>query len=251
MNRAQMRDWLRRNLGIQPPIDTQLEGAKAGDAPSWQPDPSNASLDQAIRDACAFVNRELRLTDAGSVTSISVTAQTADGPYWLEMNHQITGLRPGSVVGVKAAWWNNGTDRRQLTPITLEELERDGVRYLDEPVGDPRWYVVSGYRLGVYPAPSAAGTLEGRFTTGLLAPESDAQSFQQIPEEYEQCPLYLALVLIAKVVPDDMEMLTRAKAFEPEASQGLLQLGRWYNSQVSPQRQPSLAAVTYKLTRRR
>lgn len=253
MNRAEMRDWLRRMLGIQPPSDTTLEDAKPGDAPSWQPEPSNARLNQAIADACATINRRLRLTDQQDPISVTVSAQTDNGPYWVSLETSLDTLPARSITSITGALWNDGSTRTTLTASSLEELRRIFGTIEDTEPSTPTHYIVEHYRAGLWPAPDTAGTLELRVTTGLLAPQSDTEGFRQLPAEYDQCVLYTALVDVAKGALEDSAMAQIAKSYQNEAIRGEDELARWLASVSGSEFQSSFSAigfVTYSYGRR-
>lgn len=247
MNRAQGRDWVRRTLGIIPPVDAQVPGAKPGDAPPWQPDPSNPLINQAFDNAASYIAGELGVVDAGDAVSVSVAAQTDAGPYWQDLR-ELEGVRSGSVIGVRRAWWNDGSQRTLLTPIGFDELDRDGRNWRDEDPGTPLYRDVQNYRLAVFPAPASAGTLEVEVTSSLMAPLHDGEGFEQLPLAFETDMLYCVAFEVAMVLPDDTEMASRAKMLEGARQNAVARITRWMRSQANEGHQPSIIPA---VTRRR
>lgn len=251
MNRAQMRDWLRRMLGIQPPVDTTLPNVKAGDAPSWQPDPSNARLNQAIADACAALNRRLRLTDKQEPVAIPVAGQTDKGPLWVPLGNPYDALPAGAITSVAGAVWHAGGARQTLRAASLETLRAEYGTVEDTAPGTPTHYAVERYRVCLWPAPASAGTLELRVTTGLLAPQTDNEGFAQLPAEYDQCILYTALVDVAKGMAEDAAMAAIAENYKMEAARGEDELARWLAASAGSEFQSGFSPMPTVRTYRR
>lgn len=232
MRLAEARDNIRRRLGIVVPIDTTLTNAQAGDAPSWDPHPSNALLDQIIREACSYITTECGITDTGNVISVSVAAQTASVPYLVELSN-LPGVPSNQVVTVKAAWWadSTGSGDRPLYPQSFAARERVSWRDWSRAVGLPAWYAVDSYRVYIMPGPEAAGTLKLRVGLGLLAPDDDISHFHGIPEDLVPRVLDVADFLLASVTPADVDMAARLPAFKLRCDDAVDALKRWWNGQ--------------------
>jgi len=247
MTRAEMRDWIRRMLGIIPPVDTSDTSALPGQEPTQQPYPTNALIDQAIENAARHVNLSLGIIVDTTVRQISVAAQTADGPYRIGLDSLQTGS--GSVWGVREAFWNNGSSDSPLTPASFRDLNRDGEAWTDTEAGTPTRFIVEGLSLYLYPAPSAAGTLKLRCSTGLMGPRLDSEGFVGLPDELHTELLYIALVELAVTLAGDVEMAQRARGFSDRAASGIDLIARTLNS-ANDRYQPGITTITYRHRRR-
>lgn len=234
MNRAEMRDHVRRLLGIRPPIDTSDPDAKPGDEPLQQPYPHNALINQVIRSTAALLNATLGIVIDGTVREEHIPAQTANGPY----QHRV-GFEDD--YGVLEAWWNDAL----LTPITFVDLDRQGVVWPAEPPSTPRYVIVEGMSLYLFPAPNAAGTLKLRCQRGMSGPISDTDTFHHLPQEFHELIMYLVVVELADSLADDIEMATRARAFTEKARVAVDAIARWVNTQ-NMRYQQSMTALPYR-----
>lgn len=238
MNRAEMRDRVRRLLGIKPPIDTSDPDAKAGDEPIQQPYPHNALINQVIDSTAALVNAQLGIAIDSIIRSVTVSAQTADGPYRLDL-----GLVDD--YAVMDAWWNNGSNDAILRPTSFTDLNRDGIVWSDEAPSTPDHIIVEGMSLYLYPAPASAGTLKLRCKLGISGPTSDADTFHQLPRELVDLMVYPVVIELADSLPDDVEMASRARAFGNKAAVAVDAIARWVNT-TNMRYQPSISALPYR-----
>jgi hypothetical protein len=251
-----MREWLRVRLGVRtpleqwntlygqvdplaiPPVDVPVPPSP-GEQPTNQPDPSNYKLNNAITNAALTVNRELNLTDAGTFRSLAVDAQTADGPLAIDLS-SVPGINERALISIRRAWWDDGSAVNRLSPVILGSLDRNSVPYLENAVGTPFQFAIEGYTLYLLPSPSAAGTLKYMAGASVLAPTDDDDQFDQIPAAYDPSVLYLALVELAKMMPNDVEMRSRAEGFTPDAQEGLRTLSAWFNGGSNEEVEPTL-----------
>lgn len=235
-----MRDWVRRMLGIVPPIDTSDPDAQVGDTPIQQPYPSNSLINQVIGSTADWVNTEVGLVTDSAIRSISVSAQTADGPYRVDL-----GTLADDPYGVREAWWNNGTNDLHLTPTSFAELDRRGFIWPDEGVSTPQYLVVEPGSIFIHPAPSAAGTLKLRCANGICGPVSDSDGFKNLPHALVTHMLYNVIVELAATLADDAGMAARAQAFAGRAQVGLSAIGR-HIAGFNEQHQPGIVPEPYR-----
>jgi len=212
----------------------------AGMQPTWQPDPSNYKIKSAIRNACSTVNRQINLTDAGSIRQVPIAGQTATGPYILDLA-AVPGFTDRSINSIRRAWWFDGTETHQrLIPTILSSLDRIESQYIGEAASSARRFAIEGYKLYILPAPSSDGYLEFMAGCGILAPDDDTDGFDQIPTDYDPSVLYIALIELAKMLPNDVEMRSRAEAFAPDATAALERLAAWFNGGSNDEVAPDL-----------
>lgn len=232
MNLAQSRDVVRRRLGQVPPIDTTLAGAKPGDAPSWDPSPSNAAINQCISEACSMITTECGVVDNANVIEVPIDAQTDNGPYLVPLN-TLTGQPTDQVVTVKNAWWadtSEGGDR-PLVPQSFEGRERVNWRDWSREPGLPAWYAVDNYRVYLMPAPANGGTLKLRVGLGLIAPMDDISEFHGVPADYVPRIIDVAVFLLASINPADTDMGARLPAMKLKRDEAIYSIRQWYNTQ--------------------
>lgn len=247
MTLAEVRDRVRRLLGVVPAVDTLMAGAAAGDNVSWQPHPSNALLNQCIEKACACVSVEAKVTDDGAPLLVDVDAQTEDGPYEVKLG-ELEGYRAGALNTVKSCWWHT-TDGGDyfLTPTTFYSRERSVLRDWARPPGMPYWYAVEDYRLWLIPAPDTAGQVRIRAGFGMIAPTQDAQDFRGLPNDYMQYLIDIAALEVAMAMPGDTEMQQRIQILSAKRQLAIEMIARWYGSD---KQEAAQAQITARTTRR-
>lgn len=256
MNRAEHRDWIRQNLGIVTPIQrweelqnvsglsqqeaTDLMGGVPvpGQQPTWSPWPNNDQINRSITNACRTVNRQVNLSGT-TERNISIEAQTADGPLEINLG-TLGGYDERSILDVRRIWWFDGSTHYYLKQREVGDMDRRGGTYLDDAPGYPIQCWVDGYVLSIDPAPSSAGTITLVVGDGLLAPKTDVEQFDPIPDSYDPCILWQAVLELAATLPNDAEMRERAKMYAPVAAQGILDLQTWFNCRNLEEMNPTL-----------
>lgn len=193
-------EWLRLRLGIQTPVEAGLDGARVGDAPPWSPDPSNYKLFSAIRNATQIVNQHVGLAGNATPRDIPTTIATTNGPQQIDLA-SVPGFRDRSVISVRRAWWWDGTNATRLDPVILSSLDSRTDPYLNDAPGTPRRFAVEGYTVYLDPPPSSTGWFRLMATAGVLCPQDETEGFEGIPEAYDPCVLYIALVELGKMTP--------------------------------------------------
>lgn len=221
-------EFIRLRLGIPTPLDQGVDGARAGDEPAWYREPSNLKIRSAVTSACQLVNRHVHLADAGSIRSLPIAAQTASGPCQVDLS-SVPGLADRSLNSIRRTWWNDGSTSVRLDPVNLDALDftESGV-WLNDAPGTPRRFAIEGYTLYLDPSPASAGTFQFMGGCGVLPPADENDGYDQIPTDYDPCINFIALVELAKMYPNDKEMLSRAQMFAPDAAAGLERLAAWF-----------------------
>lgn len=227
-------------MAVTTPLQRGMPDARPGDAPTWQPTPTNAAINVGILDAVAKANQYIGVNDSINIRSHDIEAQTDNGPYIIDLA-AMPGFPERAINSIRRAWWDDGSgDPQRLTPVILSSLDRVSDNYLSYSAGTPYRFAIEGYRLYLMPGPSAAGTLKFMAGAGIGGPVDDLDSFDQIPADYDICLLYMALVEICKMYPNDAEMSRRAEMFQPDAAAGLERLSAWFNGGNSDEASPSL-----------
>lgn len=248
-NRADYRDWLRGALGVLRATDLRDPSAKRGDPAPSMPHPSNSLLNQAIYNAGAAVNSECGI-ELGTTDPyrLSVAAYTADGPARLELTP--AGLTPHTAPGSleqcrRVVWEDSAGTFSRVWSVTLEELNTQDRLYENEPPSTPRQYAIEGTTLWLLPAPVAAGTLQFEGGFGMLAPVGDLEGYEGIPLNYIPDVLWIALVELGDLAPNDVEMQARADRARPRADKAIIKISEWYSTRLADH-QPSLTFESHR-----
>jgi len=238
-NLRDYREYVRQRLFIQSPLARGIPGAIAGECPTWQPSPSNFTIDMAIRAECSKFNQFIGLTDSMGVRSQEIEGQSTDGPFVIDLA-TIPGFPERAVNSIRRAWWDDGSGPVRLYPVILGSLDRVSDTYLAYQPGTPYRFAIESYKFYLMPAPASIGTLKFQAGAGIGGPVDDDDAFDQIPSDYDICILDNAAVWIAKNSPNDVEMTVRARDLAPDAASGLERLSAWFNANVSEEVSPSL-----------
>lgn len=230
---------MRYRIGLRTPLEAGIPGAQSGDCPDWDPEPSNMKLDSFIDSACDIINQQVGVSGDSQIRSLAISAQTADGPYCVDLG-SLSGYPDRSVMGVRRAWWDDGGGPSPLQARFLADLTRENDQWANDEASTPTMFAVEGYTLYLMASPSAAGTLKFMCSTGLVAPQSDNDTFQGIPETFDSALLYIAIVQYGKAEAGDAEMAARAKAFTSDAAAGMSKLEAWFNGDNQPQAESSI-----------
>jgi len=234
-----MREWVRTHSAVTTPLQRGIPGAKAGDAPTWQPQPTNAAINTGILDAVSKANQYIGLSGTPTIRELPIDAQTNDGPFIIDLS-AIKGFPERALNSIRRAWWNDGTTSTRLYPVILSSLDRVSDPYLSYAAGVPYRFAIEGYSLYLMPSPSTSGTLQFMAGASISGPIDDNDSFDQIPSDYDICLLCMALVEVCKMYPNDVEMSRRAEMYAPDATAGLERLSAWFNGGSNEEVSPSL-----------
>jgi hypothetical protein len=233
LNRAQARDFIRREIGITPPIDTGT--GNAGDAPANRPDPTNAILNQCIWTSIEQVNRRIGFAETTSI-QYPVAAQTTLGPTSIPLQN-ILSASSNLINDVRRAAWNGGVgDVQVLEAWTSDDMDKSGYQYDNMGPAVPQRFWVRAYTLFLSPAPASAGTLNLYAGMGVLPPISDSDYIQQLPESYQDIVWRGAAVKWLETCTQDSEAQARLQAIAPLFyQQGLDELMTWKMGVNKPQ----------------
>lgn len=230
-------------LGQPTPLKLGLPDAVEGeDAPNVGL-PDKTTKNTVIDLACKVINQQIGLADDGILRGIPVPPQTTNGPFMSYLG-VVPGLRDRSLVGVRRAWWNDGSTNNYLYRVDLGDLDRRQDTYINSPPAVPYRFAVEGYNLYLDPPPALTGTFQYMASCGVLSPTDDSQGFDCIPEDYDPCVLFIALVNICKVFPADAEMTMRAQSFSSDAAAGLERLSAWFRGLNNEENQAQLIPDT-------
>lgn len=250
--RADYREWLRLRLGVKTPLEAWTQAVdldwdhtplppQAGAQPDNQIEPSNYKLNSAIVSAANRVTRECRFSDALNFTDINVPSQTAVGPYTLRLD-TLPGFPENGVVRVRRSYWYTGTvadgNPTPVYPALLGQLDAQIDNYLTNGPATPYQIAIEGMLLYLLPGPESAGILRLTVGSGALAPLTDSEGYDGIPEAYTDCVNYIALLELASIMPNDTEMTRRAKDFQDDAAQSMLSLMAWTDNEALDEFQP-------------
>lgn len=234
LTRANMRERIRRDrLGIITPLQMSLASAAAGDVPTYQPDPSNESINAAIEEALAELNSDIFFATGSSLIPISVAAQTANGPYRINLQTAISSYTAlGQINTTRHVHWTPTSGPViNLTPRTFLELNRDYQDIYNTPVGMPNFYSIEGYQILLFPAPSVVGTLYLEAGLSMLSPTSDTDTVGQLPADFMPVIMDMATVQLIPTLIGDVEMQARAQMLVPRAANGKLRVAKWFSDQ--------------------
>lgn len=231
---------LQQVSGLSADEATALMGGlpSPGQQPTWSPWPSNDQINRSIANACRTVNRQVGVSGEQE-RSIAVDAQTSNGPLTINLG-SLPGYDERSVLGAKRLWWFDGNSHYYLKQREVGDMDRRGGTYLDDAPGYPIQCWVNGNFLNIDPAPSSAGNLVVVLSDGLLAPKTDDEQFDPIPDSFDPCVLWQAVLEIAATLPNDAEMRERVKMYAPVAAQGIVDLQTWFNCRNLSEMNPSL-----------
>ncbi len=228
--RRDYREWI-RVIGLNitnTPKALGLPGGIAGQEALNQAEPSNYQIDMAIASACRVVCQQVNLADSGPPRTVPVPVQTTNGPMPISLGY-VPGLKDRSLISIRRFWWYDGTTSNLLQPFILSDADNRNNPYLNDAPAVPMRYAIEGYNLYLDPAPGTAGYIQFMAGCGVLNPQSDDESYDQIPETYDQNVNLIALQFLAKTDATDVTMKTRAELFAPDAAAGLERLKAWFN----------------------
>lgn len=250
LNRAQMRDAIRRKLQITPPNDlppTDPNYGPVGAEPAYSPDPSNIALNMFIDEA---VDELVAFTGFHTTQNLQVatTATSNNGPQAINLAtiQDSTLNYVGAINEIRRIYFDDGVSAQyRLTATAWEDLDRFRRQWQSVQPAYPRQYWIDGYQLWLLPACQQAGTLHIIAGTGLTAYRTDQDTIEQLPGTYQVTIQYCAIRLYAMSKPQDAEAQATLATFGPLAEKWLMKTAAWYGDQT-PQHQPSLHVSTYR-----
>lgn len=235
LNRAQLRERIRRDrLGIVTPIEMNLSTAAEGDAPTYQPDPSNNVINAAIEEALSEINGDIFFSGSSGMIPIVVAAQTTGPYYQIDLQTAITSYTGTAQINnvSHAQWTPDDGNATRLIAKSFRELDRDRGDWMNAPVGVPQNYIIDSYNLYIYPAPSSAGTLNLMTGLSMLSPVDDTDTIGQLPADYHPTIMDMAAVRCIRTMIGNIEMQARLPILVPQIIEGKRLIRRWYISQM-------------------
>lgn len=250
LNRAQLRDAIRRKLNITPPID--LAQGNIGDQPANRGNPSNFQMNDAIQEAVYDLNRRCNFHVNNNINiSVPAISPSVLGPY--EINLNVAAVQSNPVLGIasindvrRAEFIQSGGAYYRLEPTDYREVDLARTDYKTTPPGTPRQYWIEGYKLYVYPSQAVSGVINLICGTGLLAYQTDEDVLSQIPLDYQDVIQYLAIQILMSGQTMDKEAKERMAVFAQLAEQGVMDVNRWKNGN-NGEYQPSMKVATYRV----
>ena len=226
LNLAQGRDFIRRSIGITPPVDTGT--GLSGAAPANRPDPTNAVLNQCVWTSAEQINRLIGFSETTCI-QYPVAAQKSYGPLAIPLSGV---LSPSSnmINDIRRCAWNDGTGAniQVLEPITSDDMDKTGYQYDNYQPATPQRYWVRAYTLFISPAPASAGTVNMYAGMGVLPPISDSDYIQQLPESYQDILWRGAAVMWLETRTQDSQSAALLAVMGPKFYQiGIQELMTW------------------------
>ncbi len=225
---AQIRDAVRRHLQIIPPIDSGT--GNVGDQPPGQPDPNNATVNQAINRAIGAVNRVVRVGKISTLPGLSVAAAPVYqmGPYYVDFSSLVAD--PLDTAEVADVTWYDGANYYRLEPYIYYADARRFMQFQQyKPAAHPIQYFMMGNQLGLLPAPLAGGTLYITQMEGLTQLVNDTDTISFLPVAYHDVVEYLSVAILSARAAQDVEANERFQKFWMLAVCGLQQIYDWKN----------------------
>lgn len=250
--RAYYREFIRLRCLIKTPREAWMEAVAMGwehedecppygAQPSWQVVPSNYLLNSVIDSACQTVLRKCRVMNALRFTDLTIPATTNLGPQIFRLDG-IPG-NDGGVIRIRRAYWNDGADANStwnpLLPVYLAQQDVQLGNYMNDGPGTPYQIAIEGELVYLIPGTGNGGTLRLTIGNGVLAPETDEEGYDGIPEAYDDAINYVALSELAAVLAGDAEMQKRLAVFAPFAADGLREIDAWFDNAALDTLQPS------------
>lgn len=229
---AQLRDAVRRQVRVRPPIDF-IPGALAGAVPPTQPNPSNPLLNQLIDKVVSKVNRKTRGGQTTTPINIAVAAQTANGPLTIPLASGWTGAASFQINKIKHVWYveAGATSSQALTWQSANFEDSFNTYWQDMAPGLPTTAWVQGYQLNIWPAPDTAGTLYATAEMGVNNPLNDADTLGQLPADMYPVIIDNVVLELCAIQPDDAVYAAQAQLIGPASMDGLQDLIGWINTQ--------------------
>lgn len=253
VTRGELRDSMRRQLGVSPPTDT-IPTALAGEEPRGQPNPTNVQCNQAIYDAISYLNleAEFRSTEIDRAVPAGVSAGNGGVPgstgpaiVYLTQNNQLPLI--GTITEVRRAAWFDGVNITVLQWTSRQVLDRDDYNYSMVGTGTPRYCWIEGDSLFLSPAPTTAGTLQLFCGTSLYQFLSDTDTIDQLPADLNGAIIDTACWKVC-LTNRDPKLRELAPGFQTLVTWWIPKLKAWANSRVGAD-QPYLAFQGYQTHR--
>jgi hypothetical protein len=219
LNRAQMRDAIRRMIEVVPLYDQTGSTGDEGQPTPGQPEPNNNTMNDAIAQSIDYLNRNARI-ELLSIPSGGVAVSSAptwlQGPYPVDVSAALSDtLQP---VEISEVTWDNGQANTTGQYIRLQPVDYyaeikpfDQFKtYPQQPT--PQQYFVIGNQVFLVPAPNTAGTLWFYYTIGIPQLTADTGTGSEIavlPVCFQDVILYASVTLLSARQGEDTEAQSR------------------------------------------
>ena len=231
MTRPELRDTMILRLG-------RARGASVG-LPIGTPHPSDPwpTIDDYnlfINEAVMEINRRCITDSNGVPQSLTVAAQTQNGPLAIDISGGMGTFAAGEIEDVYEAWWDSGTASPNwpMEHVSADSIRRDWSQWFGEAPSQPTYFWIDGNNLMVFPSPSTGGTLWMIFTYCIPRLFSDAASVRELPVKLHPVVAVIAARIAAQTRPRDVELQAVAAGLETEGEKGVLDIMRWHSARV-------------------
>jgi hypothetical protein len=177
-------------------------------------------MQQKIDEAVAEIN--LRTLDFGANKPLTanVPATTAsNGPQFVQLDSGFNTSNSQIDRVMSARWQTSGnTSFDPLKMTSLQELDRNGYDWRGAtPSTPPIYLAVEAYELWLIPAASSAGLVSLTAVMGLIPPQHDNDTLQQLPYDLYPQFLYKATELVAATQMNDPVLKGYVEYYAPKA----------------------------------
>lgn len=239
--RPVMRDRIRRQMGVTPPIDNLPLGV-AGEPPMGQPTPTNAEINNAITDSIRWINDKVGFNGSTAV-NISVPAYTGIGPQYISLTGVGTGsgTNQNNIDAIQKAVWNPGSGQALVPLFATSQAEQDRLEtnWDNMPASVPQVYLWERYQVGILPGAQTAGTLQLYCTTAVYDFCSDTDILVSLPIDYEIVLEQMACLYLSQRRPQEPGAQSRIQYLSAQTEEGIRLVGDYFNDNV-PQVQRSI-----------
>jgi hypothetical protein len=239
--RPMMRDRIRRQMGVTPPVDTLPLGVP-GEPPMGQPTPTNAEINQAITDAIRWINARVGFSGSTAV-NLSVPAYTGIGPQYLSLVGVGTGSGTNqfNIDAIQKAVWSPGQGQSLIPLFATDQQEQDRLQtnWDNQPASVPRYYLWTRNQVGVLPGAQTAGTLQLYVTEAVYNFCDDTDILNALPIDYEGILEEYAVLLLSTRRPQEPGAESRIQYLSAKTEQGITLIGQFFNDNT-PQTQRSV-----------
>ena len=244
---AQMRDAVRRELNITPPIDEAIPGAREGDCPTAWPHPSNALINQSVRWAISKINRQTGFIGSNDFITLAIAAQTANYPLQISLQANVPNTATFQINTVRRVSFlaTGAVTETLLFPTTMYQLDREERPWASIPPAAPRFYLIEGGTLWLTPAPNVAGTLRLMCGLGLISPQVDTDTLGQLPSDYYPVVIDIVKAHLQANQIEDAVSEAALRVSIPQAEQGIRDIAEWLGGQAETL-QPSLIFESHR-----
>lgn len=233
MTRAKCRDAVRRRIGVVPAIDSSTIAANEGDPPASQPHPTNAFLNQIISDVISDISIKARIGEISQPVRIPIPAQTAYGPYTIDLHAGILGEDVAfQINSVRRVYWTTAQyysygQNIVLRPTSAEDIDRRGFGAVNIAPGTPSQWWTQGYSIRILPSPNVSGDLYIEGDLGIYSPAADSELIRGIPADYHKVIADGAAAMFCISQTGDQVLLETGKFYMQQYLEGVEAIKSW------------------------